>query len=417
MRQNIPLPMSNAGCFGGGSVFQAMIRPSPTLHGFMPDNAYGAMPPGGSNPMYGNIGVQPGFPCAAGSYGMPGTNMGMVGFSQPDALNLNMAGRPSGNFGSGMPLLNAPAYDNLTPKGKPKDYKGDKQSKASKIRKAATFLKTNVLQWWTTLLNQGVVPSTWVQFKQIFAPAWITNTFEVDVMTAWNQLSAINCESLEEYNAKFWDALLLVSSFKMGKPDEDGFKTHRKEPQGKQFSAKGNVTSRLTVPPFKKKPFAGSKAPFEIVEGDKKVQPILQTKDKIFEADKYVQNTDETYRKIKLAFEKTQSKQKKAADRDHRKLVFSLGDWVLLRFERARLRKMKGKECLFPKLGMRYYGPFQVCDKINDVAYRLKLPEGWKIHNAFDVSLLRPFVGDVPEDIVPEEQPEVEELDEILVPE
>ncbi|MCO5609155.1 hypothetical protein L7F22_063377 [Adiantum nelumboides] len=157
------------------------------------------------------------------------------------------------------------------------------------------------------------------------------------------------------------------------------------------------------------------KAPFEIVEGGKKVPPILQTKDKIFEADKYVQNMDEAYRKIKLALEKTQSKQKKAADRHRRELVFSLGDWVLLRFEKARLRKMKGKERLFPKLGMRYYGPFQICDKISDVAYRLKLPEGWKIHNAFHVSLLRPFVGDVPEDMVPEEQPEVEELDEILV--
>ncbi|MCO5597678.1 hypothetical protein L7F22_051759 [Adiantum nelumboides] len=87
MRQTIPLPMSNAGCFGGGSVFQVMIRPSPALHGFMPDNAYGAMPPGGSNPMYGNIGVQPGFQCAAGSYGMPGANMGMAGFAQPDAQN------------------------------------------------------------------------------------------------------------------------------------------------------------------------------------------------------------------------------------------------------------------------------------------------------------------------------------------
>ncbi|MCO5555027.1 hypothetical protein L7F22_008566 [Adiantum nelumboides] len=159
------------------------------------------------------------------------------------------------------------------------------------------------------------------------------------------------------------------------------------------------------------------KAPFEIVEGGKKVPPILHTKDKIFEADKYVQNTDEAYKKIKLALEKTQSKQKKAADRHHRELVFSLGDWVLLRFEKDRLRKMKGKERLFPKLGMRYYGPFQVCDKISDVAYRLKLLEGWKIHNAFHVSLLRPFVGDVPGDMVPEEQPEVEELDEILVQE
>ncbi|MCO5548142.1 hypothetical protein L7F22_001600 [Adiantum nelumboides] len=145
------------------------------------------------------------------------------------------------------------------------------------------------------------------------------------------------------------------------------------------------------------------KAPFEIVEGGKKVPPILQTKDKIFEADKYVQNMDEAYRKIKLALEKTRSKQKKVADRHRRELVFSLGDWVLLHFEKARLRKMKGKEHLFPKLGMRYYGAFQVCDKISDVAYRLKLPKGWKIHNAFHVSLLRPFVGDVPEDMVPKE--------------
>ncbi|MCO5552878.1 hypothetical protein L7F22_006397 [Adiantum nelumboides] len=122
MRQTIPMPMSNAGCFGGGSVFQAMIRPSLALDGFMPDNAYGAMQAGSSNPMLGKIGVQPGFKCAAGSYGMPGANMGMAGFSQPDAQNLNMAGRAGGNFGSRMPLLNAP------PKGKPKDYKGDKQS-------------------------------------------------------------------------------------------------------------------------------------------------------------------------------------------------------------------------------------------------------------------------------------------------
>ena len=85
--------------------------------------------------------------------------------------------------------------------------------------------------------------------------------------------------------------------------------------------------------------------------------------------------------------------------------------------EKARLRKMKGKERLFPKLSMRYYGPFQVTEKISDVAYRLKLPENWKIHNAFQLSLLRPFVGQVPEEIVQEEQPEVEELDEILIPE
>ncbi|MCO5612898.1 hypothetical protein L7F22_067170 [Adiantum nelumboides] len=75
MRQTILMPTSNAGCFGGGSVFQAMIRPSPGLHGYMYDNAYGEMQSSTSNPMYGNIGVQPGFQCAAGGYGMPGVNM------------------------------------------------------------------------------------------------------------------------------------------------------------------------------------------------------------------------------------------------------------------------------------------------------------------------------------------------------
>ncbi|MCO5597750.1 hypothetical protein L7F22_051831 [Adiantum nelumboides] len=141
------------------------------------------------------------------------------------------------------------------------------------------------------------------------------------------------------------------------------------------------------------------KAPFDIVEGGKKVPPILHTKDKIFEADKHVQDMDEMYQKVKVALEKTQGKQKKAANRHCREVVFSLGDWVLLRFEKARLKKMKSKERLFPKLNMRYYGPSQVCDKISDVACRLKLPKNWKIHNAFHVSLLRPYVGDVPEDM------------------
>ncbi|MCO5592097.1 hypothetical protein L7F22_046092 [Adiantum nelumboides] len=122
---------------------------------------------------------------------------------------------------------------------------------------------------------------------------------------------------------------------------------------------------------------------------------------------------DEMYKKVKEDLEKTQAKQKKAAAHHRREAVFSLGDWVLLRFEKARLKKMKDKERLFPKLSMCYYGPIQIWDIISDVAYRLKLPESWKIHNSFHVSLLRPYVGDVPKDMPVEDQPEVEELDEI----
>ncbi|MCO5560649.1 hypothetical protein L7F22_014266 [Adiantum nelumboides] len=69
------------------------------------------------------------------------------------------------------------------------------------------------------------------------------------------------------------------------------------------------------------------------------------------------------------------------------------GDWVLLKFEKPRLRKKKRKERLYPKLSMRYYGHFQIIERINEVSFRLQLPETWKIHNVFHVSLLRPFKG------------------------
>ncbi|MCO5606704.1 hypothetical protein L7F22_060894 [Adiantum nelumboides] len=120
---------------------------------------------------------------------------------------------------------------------------------------------------------------------------------------------------------------------------------------------------------------------------------------------------------LQKSFEKSQERQKKAADRHRRDLKLKENDWVLLRFEKACLRKKKGKERLFPKLSMRYYGPFQITERINDVSFRLRLPDTWKIHNAFHVSLLKPFRGDVPDDGEPDEQPEVEENEEILVPE
>ncbi|MCO5569111.1 hypothetical protein L7F22_022818 [Adiantum nelumboides] len=84
-------------------------------------------------------------------------------------------------------------------------------------------------------------------------------------------------------------------------------------------------------------------APFEIVEGGKKVPPILHIKDKIFEADKYVQDMDEMYKEVKIALEKTQAKQKKAADRHRRKVVFSLVItlFAFKRWEAAQCPKVK----------------------------------------------------------------------------
>ncbi|MCO5560197.1 hypothetical protein L7F22_013806 [Adiantum nelumboides] len=79
------------------------------------------------------------------------------------------------------------------------------------------------------------------------------------------------------------------------------------------------------------------KAPFEIVEGAMKVPPFLSTKDKIFEADKYTRDLDTAFAKVRETLQKSQERQKKAADRHRRDLKLKENDWVLLRFDKARL--------------------------------------------------------------------------------
>ena len=82
-----------------------------------------------------------------------------------------------------------------------------------------------------------------------------------------------------------------------------------------------------------------------------------------------------------------QSRQKSYADKRPRDLEFKVGDYVYLKVSplRGTIRfHVKGK------LAPRYVGPYQICERVGKLAYKLELPkELTGVHPVFHVSQLR----------------------------
>ena len=66
---------------------------------------------------------------------------------------------------------------------------------------------------------------------------------------------------------------------------------------------------------------------------------------------------------------------------------YAEGDWIYLRLMPYKQKSLKQKH--LGKLSPRYYGPFQILQRIGKVSYRLALPPESKIHPSFHVSCLR----------------------------
>jgi hypothetical protein len=68
-----------------------------------------------------------------------------------------------------------------------------------------------------------------------------------------------------------------------------------------------------------------------------------------------------------------------------------VGDWVWVKLRHKPIASVADQPR--GKLAPHFFGPYKIIDKINEVAYKLDLPSGARIHNEYHVGSLKKFVG------------------------
>lgn len=79
-------------------------------------------------------------------------------------------------------------------------------------------------------------------------------------------------------------------------------------------------------------------------------------------------------------------------DAKRQEVNYNVGAWVYVKLQPFKHHSLA--LIRHTKLGMRYFGPFEVIQRLGPVTYKLKLPVEARIHLVFHVSLLKPCHGD-----------------------
>ncbi|KAL5566261.1 hypothetical protein UlMin_029425 [Ulmus minor] len=135
-------------------------------------------------------------------------------------------------------------------------------------------------------------------------------------------------------------------------------------------------------------------APYEALYGRKCRSPIHwdEVGERKLLGPEIVQKTVDIVEKIRQRMKTAQSRQKSYADRRRKPLEFAIGDKVFLKVALMKGVMRFGKR---GKLSPRFVGPFEILERIGDLAYRVALPPAMSgIHNVFHVSMLRKYTPD-----------------------
>ena len=114
--------------------------------------------------------------------------------------------------------------------------------------------------------------------------------------------------------------------------------------------------------------------PVELLKGDDSTN---------VETSKFLDRTQKVWQNARVQMEKAVAAQKRYYHQKHRDIQFSVGDSVLPSTQNLRFKGIPHK------LQRKFCGPYKILEKIGAQAYRLKLPDTWRIHPVFHVLLLK----------------------------
>lgn len=95
----------------------------------------------------------------------------------------------------------------------------------------------------------------------------------------------------------------------------------------------------------------------------------------------------QVHTQVQEALKKSQQRMQGVANPRRRDVSFSVGDRVWLSTQHLPVRIGARK------LAAKSTGPYRIAEVITDEAYRVELPAGWKVHDVFHTSQLKPVAG------------------------
>jgi translation initiation factor IF-1 len=149
-----------------------------------------------------------------------------------------------------------------------------------------------------------------------------------------------------------------------------------------EFAYNRSVHSTMKVSPFQVVYSFNPRASIDLL-------PLPPSETTCFDASQRSEFILKMHETTKLNIEKMNEKYRIAASKGRKEVKLEPGDLVWLH-----LRKERFPELRKSKLMSRATGPFKILAKINDNAYKLELPPEFGVSPSFNISDLRPYLGE-----------------------